>query len=264
MPRRSGANPPTPTRITAWPSFWPYRAGPTTPSPSTRKRCGSTRTTRRRMPALALPWRDRGRFRGRDAGTSARGGAESTICATGRPRDAPQHRARASARLPPVDPSGLGAQCGRQNRARRFERRPAGAGGGRTWRVERGRDGGAALIVAIRLVDAVRQLRHRFARVLADGVASREIREGRAPGRHVQRRRQQLAHELQPLITAYVDAQGLQRRMPVVHANVSDRMAADAEPSDAREDLLRDVGMVLVEARGSREERRERRRGRGG
>src|SRR5439155_1598579 len=43
------------TRITAWPSFWPYRAGPTTPSPSTRKRCGSTRTTRRRMPASALP-----------------------------------------------------------------------------------------------------------------------------------------------------------------------------------------------------------------
>src|SRR2546426_10537957 len=29
------------------------------------------------------------------------GGAESTICATRRPRDAPQHRARASARLPP-------------------------------------------------------------------------------------------------------------------------------------------------------------------
>src|SRR3989441_449085 len=52
--------------------------------------------------------------------------------------------------------------------------------------------------------------------------------------------------------------------MPVVHANVSDRMATDAEPSDAREDMLRDVGMVLVEARGPREERRERRRGRGG
>src|SRR5213593_5156427 len=82
------------------------------------------------------------------------------------------------------------------------------------------------------------------------------------PGRHVQRRRQQLAHELQPLITAYLDAQCLQRGVPVVHADVRDRVAANAEPSDAREDLMRDVRMVLVEARGSREKRRERRRGR--